>query len=497
VAQTNVSVIDYRQGHKPRATPFNNSPDLLSALEDAEFSGAGTHEVRLLVVEDLSRDLIETLGSHYDIDPLFFLSHIGDYLFHNTHDRWAELSNLDADAREQTHFNLQYLRPRYFANEIEFKEAEKQSGLFNVLRRLDSDRSRKALQSGLLRRHRKEASITLMRAKSSLWVKPSEPGKPITAILLVDPTVKSGRPLWGGYRPFAKTPSMSEWQKSRESDAPPRDSLFADVVHWSCRITDEDLKRIKKDPKCIAIPMIKLVIADWLTVLKYMTTVFGIIEWTFEKPHWGDSPDDISNLLKKLSPWRRNVGYYQRMVDDAINRLFPTIAAAYPSTPADVREGFSVLGPDFKNIKQLMDEHKARIASIQTMATNAVNTEEARRAVKQNKNLARLTFLATFFIPLSFTSSFLSMSPDFVRATQTIWLFFALGIPITLAAFFLVDWTKPGKKGITRQWWRKISKREDAQDRQQDPPNVFATRQKKAATFPWPYARANSSFMMK
>ncbi|CAK1360116.1 hypothetical protein CB0940_06217 [Cercospora beticola] len=464
ICRTNVCVIDYRDSSDTITKPFTSTPDLKAFLNNANPPN-GQPAVRLVIAEDLSRDLVDMLGEHYDIDPLFFLSHIGDYLFHNTRDRWCELPDLDVDTRNRSHSTITYLRARYFQTEKDFIEAERQSGGFNVLRRLDGDRSRKSLQRSLL--DDPEASVTLTRAKSSLWIKPRVAGEPVVAVLLVDPTVKTGHSIWGGYRPFEATPTMKQWTQKAdtEPEAPPRTSLFDDVVYWSCRLTPGDLQLVKEDPKYIALPMYKLVIADWLVVLKYMTTMFGLIEWTFSKPHWGESPGDIDELLTRIAPWRRNVPYYQAMVDDSIARLFPAIAVAYPTTPAnlvvpapDISKGIYSLWSDFKNIKHQLDEHKRRIQSIQTMATNAINNEEARRAVKQNTNLARLSFLATFFIPLNFTSSFLSMSPDFPTASNytTIWLFFVLGIPITILAFIIVDFTKPDKKGITRQAWLKI-----------------------------------------
>ncbi|KAI5356973.1 Putative Mg2+ transporter protein, CorA-like/Zinc transport protein ZntB [Septoria linicola] len=507
--KTKVCVIDYEKGNPPHAQQFDDTDRLLNKLKTSEDQNEEP-QVRLLVIEDLSRDLVAGLGEHYDIDPLFFVSHIGDYLFHNTRDRWVELPDLDVDARRKSHFHLQYLRPRYFKTETEFDEAEKESGIFNVLRRLDSDRSRKRLQQGLL--DLEGASVTLARAKTSLWVRPQTPGLPkqdgdqattgaeqeaeaqsgkkvpvaktkqtILAILLVDPTVTTGHALWGGYRPFGETISMREWQKAPQKlvDAPERKSLYDDVVHWSTRLTDADIDLVLRDSRNIALPMYRLVVAEWLCVLKYMTTMLGKIEWEFEKPHWGEQPSDIDRLLKKLSPWRRNVGYYQTMITQAISRLFPpTLGAqldplgdpaaqptlANPSTPSYNASGILSLWTDFKNIKQQMNETQARIKSIENMATNAINIEEARRAVdqneravQQNKNVARLTFLAAIFIPMNFTTSFLSMSPDFSNAKQTIWLFFVLGIPITIAALAIVDLTHPEEKGYCRSWWDKAA----------------------------------------
>lgn len=168
-SRTKVCVMDYATGKPPSAKDFTSTPELKTLLQSSEHD-ADQPEARLLIVEDLSRDLVAMLGEYYDIDPLFFLSHINDYLFHNTRDRWVELPHLDVDARRQTHFQLQYLRPRYFKNEADFNEAERQSGMFNVLRRLDSDRSRKRLQDGLL--DLPGASVTLSRAKASLWIQP-------------------------------------------------------------------------------------------------------------------------------------------------------------------------------------------------------------------------------------------------------------------------------------------------------------------------------------
>ncbi|PPJ56794.1 hypothetical protein CBER1_05975 [Cercospora berteroae] len=506
IRRTKVCVIDYKGSANPVREEYTDTPKLKEFL-NLQAPPHGEPDVRLVIVEDLSRDLVDMLGEHYDIDPLFFLSHIGDYLFHNTRDRWCELPDLDVDTRNRSHSTISYLRARYYRSEKEFVDAEKQSGSFNVLRRLDGDRSRQSLQRSLL--DKPDASVTLTRAKSSLWIKPRAAGEPVVAVLLVDPTVEPGNPIWGGYRPFETTPTMKQWNQGGKAapDAPPRTSLFDDVVYWSCKLTPDDLQLVKEDPKYIALPMYKLVIADWLVVLKYMTTMFGLIEWSFAKPHWGSSPGDIDELLKKIAPWRRNVPYYQGMVDDTIARLFPAIAVAYPTAPAnlvvpapDISKGIYSLWSDFKNIKHQLDEHKRRIQSIQTMATNAINTEEARRAVKQNRNLARLSFLATFFIPLNFTSSFLSMSPDFPTASNytTIWLFFALGIPITILAFIIVDWTKPGKKGYTRRAWSKAfpDKLKVPEAMGTQPPEP-GEKVKKVRTIAWPYYRAESSYKLK
>lgn len=84
---------------------------------------------------------------------------------------------LDVDARQMSHFHLSYLRARYFEKEKDFKDAEYESGMWNILRRLDSDRYRKRMQDLL---DLKGASVSLSRAKTSLWAKPRRSGDPVT-----------------------------------------------------------------------------------------------------------------------------------------------------------------------------------------------------------------------------------------------------------------------------------------------------------------------------
>ncbi|KAH9843269.1 hypothetical protein Tdes44962_MAKER07590 [Teratosphaeria destructans] len=472
-----VCVLDFSPQKPPEKPVYTDIAALKDAL-DAPPTASGRVPDRLIIVEDLSRDVVELLGGKYDIDPLFFLSHIGDYLFHNTRDPWVEMPDLDVIARQRSFFTLQYLRGRYFSTPQDFEKAERESGSFNVLRRLDSDRSRERLQNGLLDVN--GASATLTRTKTSWWTRPSKgTDEPVLAILLVDPTVSAGFPLWNGPRPFESTPSMMDLTRASADRTAHRTSLFDDAVYWSSKIGTKELQKIHQEPKCFAIPMLQLVLADWRTVLKYMTTMLGKIEWEFERPHWGEATDDIDKSLRKLSPWMRNMHYYKAMVAEAIDRLFPPhertqfshdrqSGSQAPLIPLDhdnnthggtptPSSGILSLLYDFYLVQQQMETSKQRIEGIQAMATNTINIEEARRAVDQNKHLARLTLLATIFIPLSFTSSFLSMSPGFASpaSVTTVWLFFALGVPLTLSALVIVDVTNP-KSGFLvttlRRW---------------------------------------------
>lgn len=264
-------------------------------------------------------------------------------------------------------------------------------------------------------------------------------------------------------------------------------------------MTANDLDRVRDDPRSISVPMFRLVLADWRTVLKYMATMLGKIEWEFENPHWGELPSDIDNSLKKLSPWRRNVPYYQGMIAESIDRVFqvsPDLRARLdPHRPETSRPiaGLDSLLHDFRLVEQLMNASQKRIETIQTTASNSINIEESRRAVQQNQNLARLTFLATLFIPLSFTSSFLSMSPDFMAAKETIWMFFTIGVPLTVIALVTVDLLHPQEGVILRRWRTFRGKPVKAPT----PPSALNVELGRTMPMPWPTARWNSGLRLE
>jgi len=147
------------------------SKDLKDA-DDLDAFLEGLHEGdsqknRLLVVLDLSTRMIEKLGSTFDIEPGFFRSHIGDYVWLNTRDPQAEIPDLEASSAKSNYFNAQYVSPRYFENQDQLKLAKAQVESFNVQRRIDHD-GRFKEWSDL-----PGSEVGLVRCKVSLWVRPN------------------------------------------------------------------------------------------------------------------------------------------------------------------------------------------------------------------------------------------------------------------------------------------------------------------------------------
>ena len=158
-----VTQVDMKQGRTPARREFVSKQSLLEALSET----ASASDVRIYVVEDLSRDVIEALGSQLRVDPHFFRYHVSDYMWNSLAGDAIERKYLDFVSRKSPYYTFQYLRPRYYRDTASFERATREAAYFNVLRELDSDRSRESMKDT-----RNGAVASLMRAKTSLWVSP-------------------------------------------------------------------------------------------------------------------------------------------------------------------------------------------------------------------------------------------------------------------------------------------------------------------------------------
>ncbi|KAI1418700.1 hypothetical protein F5Y13DRAFT_5301 [Hypoxylon sp. FL1857] len=432
--RTEIAAIDFVSGQPAPTIQHITSPEALAGCLDKPAAPGAT---RLYVVEDLSRDVIEHLGSKLDIDPLFFREHINDYTWYNTRDPWVELPDLDIVSRSRPYFRLMYMQPRYFKTEESFQMAQKQAAKFNVLRRLDADNKHTSPFDD------ESATVALVRSKASLWIRPASNSQQAVGVLLIDPSITEGYPLWRGYRPFRNSPCPSD---QTQYDEPPRTTLFRDLLFWIQQTSQQDIDAIENNPRVMAFRILEIICAEWLTLSRYVTARLGQIEWEIERPEWfGIDKQELQResinfnmSLKKLHTWRRRLPVYRAMVGDTRAKLFPN------NTPVSSREDcIDKLEKDFAIVAEHYHDLLQRTERIAAVATAVTAIEESRRAIEQNKTLGRLTYLAVIFAPLSFVSSFFSMSADLAGLSQTIWVYFCVAVPISLLVYLLVDknWT--------------------------------------------------------
>jgi hypothetical protein len=261
---------------------------------------------------------------------------------------------------------------------------------------------------------------------------------------LLDPTIKEGTPLWYGYRNWEPTPGIRD---GAIPTGPPRKSVFDDFIYWAKKTNPLSASSSNKPASITHLPiqaLLHLVCADWLTIAEYIRTRIGQIEWEVSIPvHFLNKGVGIDEALKKLHVWRRLVPLYREMLNDSLHRVFhfpchtDGIESANPCEcplhkPAEPSKqgAINAFHADFTRALSSMEEYQKRIDRLTSVVTAIISIEDSRRGQDDNRNVARLTWLATFFIPLGYMASLFSMQSDISTLTATYKLYFETALPL-------------------------------------------------------------------
>jgi len=149
VEKTNVSQIEYlRDGSCNFVAPYKTPSELRDGLAQLKQKSPVKQpaekkvEVRLFVVEDLSRQVIEQLGYYFDINPEFFRAHAFDYVWFNIRDPFWDPPSLHVDMSQKDWYQVRFCRARYFSSRQSFNRGQDLANHFNIGRKLYEDENR-------------------------------------------------------------------------------------------------------------------------------------------------------------------------------------------------------------------------------------------------------------------------------------------------------------------------------------------------------------------
>lgn len=460
---------------------------------------------------------------------------------------------------------MRFPRCRYFKNKESFDNGREEADRFNVQRRLEADHNQSKFwdTTKIQANKPQEARVGTIRTRVTFWMRepsktdkadsttgrtarsshsdtttrtntPSEetaPEGPVVGVLLLDPTIKEGHPLWRNlqYRNWTKIPSMSEDAPNLRGPWLEASSFFDDFLHWAttpeafqflnCAGSENDHHDGEPtSPSPICLPtqaLLHMVCNEWLTLLEYIKTRLMQIDWAIAFPDGFLSKDEqIEQSLQKLHHWRRVVPVYRTMLTETFLRVFretkhpdrmhpdrlrPSIDDVFDKTMLSDRDrstnhenmvqqrenrrsammarggrpGHATVGPtsalddlmnrdcinaykqDYSIVLTQMEECQSRIDRLTEVLTAVINMEDSRRGYKDNKNLQWLTWLATFFIPLSFVATMLSMTTDSLSSLSEATVLWAeVSIPSGLVIILFVGAMSIAK---FRRWVRKTT----------------------------------------
>jgi hypothetical protein len=141
-------------------------------------------------------------------------------------------------------------------------------------------------------------------------------------VVLVDPTVTEGFPLWYDRANWLPIPDVED-----PGPPPSKSSGFLlDIVQktitypWYSSTDNIDLRMIIH-------PTIYTICAEWLLVCKYVNTRLSQIEWQLDMPSmFAPRGPKIDRCLRSLGTWRRHLPVWKDMVNDTLDEVLPAVA---------------------------------------------------------------------------------------------------------------------------------------------------------------------------
>ncbi|KUI62287.1 hypothetical protein VP1G_09415 [Cytospora mali] len=313
--------------------------------------------------------------------------------------------------------------------------------------------------------------VGVIRNRASLWVKPQKgPQGGAVGILLLDPSIKEGHPIWHKYRNWAMPPSMTDPVRQEDSTSlvdggPPQKTFFEDFIYWACNPKSFEFMPNLTHP-CVAAPwpgldgpmsaLLHLICTEWLMISDYIEMRLTQIDWELAKPRdWGDSAR-VDEVASRLTFWRRSVPMYRKMLSETLVHVFratshlpglPSLGHMHlPSVlqPFTDTQGVNSYRPDFLLALAAMHEHQTRVDKLIEITVATVSIEESRNGYRLNKKLSNLTWLATAFLPLSFVATLLSVQEDITALASSMRYWAEIALPLTAFTMLLLAiWDMP------------------------------------------------------
>jgi Mg2+ and Co2+ transporter CorA len=161
--------------------------------------------------------------------------------------------------------------------------------------------------------------------------------------------------------------------------------------------------------------------------------------------------DEIEATDQRMELTVANLEHTKSLLDDHANRLDNILflvtnrgSSRWPRTETHIgvaEEAISTLSIDFKSLlKRSGLLAKRCVDGIEAIGSNA-QLEEARKAIQEAEQTRRLTLLAFFYLPLTFTTSIFGMNiRELGQGDKSIWISFVTGFVVLVLSSVAYSW---------------------------------------------------------
>jgi hypothetical protein len=431
--RTNVTLLEYVDGQHPTETSVTAAKDLNNLLEATALSSTpeatSSPPLRVYIVEDLSQQVIELLGSRFAIDPLFFREQVGDLDYCTS--PIPPVPSVGSKHRQW--LSLRHVRLRQFG--LHNSPPLTSPGAWNVTRTLRLSHE----------------NVSIIETNTAIWLgKDKRCHDTFVCIVLVDPPMNQGSPLWNDRTNWLSMPDLD----TIPSPLPFKhsDSLYRDIVQFSIAypLSKSLNSTALRGRQGFVNPAIYTICSDWLLLCRYIKKgLVDIEDILLQHKDDGSIRWIFNHYIPYIDTWHHQIHIFREMVLETLDQALPAASTlSTPLVPYPVGDALADTIPDFKHILRTLDELQGRIDRIADRITAKMQYEAARESLNESHNLARLTWLAAIFVPLSFVSSLFSMADDVSAMKGTFKTYFAAAIPVTIMSLLVARWGSSLLKGL-------------------------------------------------
>lgn len=296
---------------------------------------------------------------------------------------------------------------------------------------------------------------------------------------------------------------MSTWETSTYDK---RQTFFEDFIYWAQNPQVFSPPPGAPQEHLPVQTLLHLIGSEWLTMCDYIKTRLNQIDLeTVDPVHFAEK-QQVDVALEKLHMWRRFIPLYREMVSETLQHVFQFPCYAGLVSPGQARTGTTIPSTtarppgascpaqttsykkssgqghtsstpgvgqeeaararalassapiqayeqDFKLVLKYLEEYQMRIDRLTSVVTAVMAVDDTRRAINDARNIGRLTWLATFFIPFSVVAGIFSMQDLSGISLDTIRVYFATTIPF---AIFTVAIAWALHSPAVHRWMRRM-----------------------------------------
>ena len=242
-------------------------------------------------------------------------------------------------------------------------------------------------------------------------------------------------PYGGGYNDVLKWPrdliSAPAGWNTAAAQVPPRTSLLDDILFYYRESQQPNHQTIGD----IADLTKKIALSNWTNFQLYIRKHSTFLEYKleeFQETHGSKKKFTglqwLEQNIDHVNSWKRRCSHYCDYVETNLVELNVT-----PSPSLDMSTPTTNLNGSLQDWASLLGRlrmWKDRTATINSAVLNPLSILESSKFLDEARNSRLLAVLGTIFLPLSLTSSILSMGDDFLPGNRKFWVYFAVSLPL-------------------------------------------------------------------